>query len=223
VSAALLAALVLTQGAGTPLDEGTLVVRMDTQEVARESFRLLSRHATDSTSGWLLAARVRWVATPPVTFATKLALGPDTAPEALEYTVAANGASQRITGQPGPGRYTLRYVAPGLERARELARGDPTVIVDDSVFAPFLVASWLASPTPRIITAIYPRTARRLALTVTDLGIGVTTLNRDPATLRHVLIAGGDDGPVHVWLSPEGRLMKVEVPARALRAERLPG
>ncbi len=223
MSAALLAALVLTQGAGAALDEGTLVVRVDTQEVARESFRLLGRRFTDSTSGWLLDTRIRWVGTPPVTFAPVLALGPDTAPAALAYAVAANGTSQRITGQPGPGRYTLRYVSPGHERARELARGDPTVIVDDSVFAPFLVASWLAPATPRIITAIYPRTARRLALTVTDLGIGVTTLNRDAATLRHVLIAGGDDGPVHVWLSPDGRLMKVEVPARALRAERLPG
>jgi hypothetical protein len=223
VSAALLAALVLTQGGQTSLDEGTLVVRSDTQEVARESFRLLSRHATDSTTSWLLAARISWVAAPPVTFAPVLVLGPDTAPGALEYRVAATGASRRITGLPGPGRYTLRYAAPGLERVRELARAGPTVIVDDSVFALFLVASWLAPARPRIITAIYPRTARRLALTVTDLGIGVTTLNRDPATLRHVLIEGGDDGPVHVWLSSEGRLMKVEVPARALRAERSPG
>jgi hypothetical protein len=223
MSTALLAALLLTQGAATSLDEGTLVVRVDTQEVARESFRLLGRRATDSTSGWLLDARIRWVARPPVTFEARLAVGPDTAPDVLQYVVAADGASQRITGQRGPGRYTLRYVAPGLERARELSLGDPTVIVDDSVFAPFLLASWLAATTPRTLTAIYPRTARRLTLTVTDLGTGVTTLNRDPATLRHVLIAGGDDGPVHVWLSPEGRLMKVEVPARTLRAERLPG
>lgn len=223
MSAALLAALMLTQGVGARLDEATLVVRVDTQEVARENFRLLNRRATDSTSGWLLAARIRWIGTPPVTLSPLLAVGPDTALGALEYEVAANSASERITGQPGLGRYTLRYVAPGIERARELARTDPMVILDDSVFAPFLLASWRASPTSTSITAIYPRTARRLTLTVTDLGTGVTTLNRDPATLRHVVIAGGDLGPVHVWLSPEGHLMKVEVPARALRAERLPG
>jgi hypothetical protein len=223
MSPALLAALMLTQGAGTRLDEATLVVREDTQEVARESFQLFSRRATDSTSGWLLAARIHWVATPAVTLSPVLALWPDTAPEALEYVVAANGAFQRITGQPGADRYTLRYAAPGRERARELARGDPSIIVDDSVFAPFLLASWFAGATPRIVSGIYPRTARRLALTVTDLGIGVTTLNRDPATLRHVLITGGDEGPVHVWLSPEGHLMKVEMPARTLKAERLPG
>lgn len=223
MSAPVLAALLLLQGTGIPLDEATLVVRVDTQEVARESFRLLSRRVTDSTSGWVLDSRIRWVGRPPITFWPVLVVSPDTAPETLVYQVAANGASQRITGQAGPGRYTLRYVAPGVERARELAFGNPTVIVDDSVFAPFLLAGWRAPATPRIVTAIYPRTARRLELTITDLGIGVTTLNRDPATLRHILIAGGADGAVHVWLSPEGRLMKVEVPSRALRAERLPG
>ncbi len=72
MSAALLAALALTQGAGTRLDEATLVVRVDTQEVARESFRLFSRRATDSTSGWLLSTRIRWVATPPVSMAARL-------------------------------------------------------------------------------------------------------------------------------------------------------
>lgn len=223
MSAPLVAALLLVQGAGIPLDEATLVVRVDTQEVARETFRLLSRRVSDSTSGWLLASRIRWENTPPITFAPALSVEPDTTPETLQYEVAANGASQRITGATGPGRYTLRYVAPGVERARELARGATTVIVDDSVFAPFLLAGWRATSAPRIVTAIYPRSARRVDLTITDLGMAETTLNRDPATLHHVLIDGGVDGPVHVWLSPEGRLMKVEVPARALRAERLPG
>ena len=127
-----------------------------------------------------------------------------------------------ITGQPGTGRYTLRYVAPGQERARELAAGPHAVVVDDSVFAPYLFAAWQAGPTPRIVTGIFPREPRTQPLTVTDLGITLTTMNRDPATLRHILIAGGPGGPVHVWLTTDGRLMKVEIPQRSLRAERLP-
>jgi len=223
VSAPFLAALLLVQGTAIPLDEATLVVQVDTQGVARETFRLLSRRISDSTSGWVIASRARWMGRPPITFTPVLTVAPDTSPETLQYDVAANGSSQRISGQPGPGRYTLRYVGPGMERAREVAQGNPTVILDDSVFALFLFAGWRASTAPRIVTAIYPRTARRLQLTITDLGTGVTTLNRDPATLRHVLITGGDDGPVHVWLSPEGHLMKVEIPSRALRVERRPG
>lgn len=224
---ALLTALALTQrpgpAGGGPLDEGTLVVRLDTLEVARETFRLVSRRVGDSTSGWVLATTTRWFGGgAPVVFAPVLELTPDSQPGALAYDVNGNGASLRITGQPGPGRYTLRYVAPGREGARELPDGPRSVVVDDSVFAPYLFAAWQAGPSPTSVTAIFPRTARRTLLTVTDLGVTGTTLNRDPATLRHVLIAGGPDGPVHVWLTADSRLMKVEIPDRGWRAERLP-
>ena len=70
-------------------------------------------------------------------------------------------------------------------------------------------------------TAEVAREAFRLA-TVQDLGLAATTLNRDPATLRHVTVTGGAAGEVHLWLAPDGRLMKIEIPARRLSVERLP-
>ena len=61
------------------------------------------------------------------------------------------------------------------------------------------------------------------ALARAELAVNVaTTLNRDSTTLRHVIVSGGPDGPIHVWLSADGYLMKVEVPQISLRAERLP-
>ena len=156
-----------------------------------------------------------------------LELAADTVPAALAFDVVADGKSERITGQPGPGRFTLRYLLPGVERSRELPGGPRIVIADDSVFSLFLVVAWHAplSPdsAPTHVTAILPRGASRAELTLTDLGIVATTVNRDPAVLRHILIAGGPMGPVHVWLDRDGRLMKVEIPDRSLRAERLPG
>ena len=50
-----------------------------------------------------------------------------------------------------------------------------------------------------------------------------TTLNRNPTTLRHVVVSGGADGAVHLWLTRDGRLLKVEIPARRVVAERAPG
>ncbi|MGH7537117.1 MAG: hypothetical protein ACREMF_00660 [Gemmatimonadales bacterium] len=221
--AALVSALALAQTAA-PLDVGTLVVRIDTQEVARETFRLLTRRLGDNTSGWVLATTARWVVGPrPAVLAPVLELAPDSEPAVLVYEVAANGVSLRIIGQRGLGRYTLRYVSPGRERARELAAAPPTVMVDDSVFAPYLFAAWRAGATPTAVTGIFPRVALRVPLTIIDLGLAGTTLNRDSTTLRHMLVTGGPDGPVHVWLGTDGRLMKIEVPERSIRAERLPG
>jgi hypothetical protein len=221
----LLAALTLGQTPTVLLDDGTLVIRVDTQEVARETFRLVSRRGRDGSSGWLLTVTARWVAEGrSIVLAPVLEVTADSEPGALDYDVRVIGSSLRITGQPSPGRYTLRYTAPGLERARELAVGPPAVVLDDSVFAPLVFAAWRAASPPavRAMTGIFPRASRTAALTVTDLGVAATTLNRDPATLRHLIVSGGPNGPIHVWLSAAGYLMKVEIPQLALRAERLP-
>ncbi|HEY7684958.1 MAG TPA: hypothetical protein VH833_02510 [Gemmatimonadales bacterium] len=221
----LLAALALGQAPTSLLDDGTLVIRVDTQEVARERFRLVSRRGRDGSSGWMLAATARWVVDGrPTVFAPVIEVTPDSEPAALAYDVSAGGASLRITGQPNTGRYTLRYVGPGIERARELAVRPPVVVLDDSVFAPLLFVAWRASPAPaaRSVHAIFPRAPRSAVLTVTDLGVAATTLNRESASLRHVVVSGGADGPIHVWLSDAGYMMKVEIPKLSLNAERLP-
>jgi hypothetical protein len=220
----LLAALTLGQTPTVLLDDGTLVIRVDTQEVARETFRLVSQRGRDGSSGWLLTVTARWVAESRSIVLARLEVTADSEPGALVYDVSVTGSSLRITGQPSPGRYTLRFAAPGLERARELAVGPPAVVLDDSVFAPLVFAAWRAASPPavRAMTGVFPRASRTAALTVTDLGVAATTLNRDPATLRHVIVSGGPNGPIHVWLSAAGYLMKVEIPQLSLRAERLP-
>jgi hypothetical protein len=221
---ALAACLVLAQvpSTGPPLDEGTLVVRRDTQEVARETFRLLERRRADSAAGWVLETVTRWGGGRSLLLSPVIELAPDSEPAAFAMDLSEDGTTLRITGQRGHGRYTLRYIAPGLERARELPQRLPSLLIVDSAFAPYLFAAWRAGPAPRSVRAIYPRAPTLAQLTLTDLGLGATTLNRDPATLRHVLLRGGPDGPVHVWLDADGRLMKVELPEQRLRAERLP-
>ncbi len=217
------ATLLLLQAPTGVIDQGVLVVRRDSQELARETFHLLERRPGDPASGWLLDASARWAGPGFVTvLAPVVELTPDSVPVAVAFDVTANGKSQHITGQPGPGRFTLRYVAPGLERAREVAAGPLIVVADDSVFSLYLFAAWRARSTPTNVTAIFPRSAVRVTLTVTDQGVEATTLNRDPTSLHHVLITGGPMGPVHVWLDSGGHLMKVEVPDQTLRAERLP-
>jgi hypothetical protein len=211
-------------GAGGVVDQGVLVIRNDTQEVGRETFRLLERHTGDSTSGWLLDASARWVtAGRPAVYAVVLEVGRDSTILALSFAFSGGTAPLRITGQPGRSRFTLRYVSPGMERARELSADSQSVVLDDSVFTPYLFAAWRAGASPQTLTAVYPRGAIRATLQAQDLGSQATTLNRDPTTLRHILVTGGRDGPVHLWLGTGNQLMKVELPNRKLVAERLPG
>jgi hypothetical protein len=218
-----LALLLQGPAAGGVIDQGTFVIRADTEEVGRETFRLLERRVGDSTSGWLLDASARWTGTGRLAvYAPVIEVGRDSMTLALSFNVGGGPVPLRISGQPTRSRFTLRYVSPGVERARELPADRALVVIDDSVFSPYLLIAWRARATPESLTVVFPRNAVRARVAMQDRGTESTTLNRDQATLRHVLISGGPSGPVHLWLGSGGRLMKVELPDRKLTAERLP-
>jgi len=71
-------------------------------------------------------------------------------------------------------------------------------VLDDSVFALYRFVAWYARPVPRALAAIYPRSGRREALTVQDLGLAATTLNLIFIPLLYAvvrtLVPGGGKG-----------------------------
>ena len=206
-----------------PLDEGTLVIREDTSEIAREGFRLTALRTGAGVTRWTLATTVRYNRSRPVVVLDPIVeLGPDSNPASLEYNVADPREPLRILGQLARGRFALRILGRRTERARELPAPAPAAVLDDSVFALYLPAAWHARAQAVVVTGLFPRAGRRDVLTVQDLGIQPTTVNRDPASLRHITVSGGDNQLVHVWLGSDGRLAKVEIPSRRLLIERAP-
>jgi hypothetical protein len=221
--ACLLALALLQGGAGSPLDEGVLVVRVDTLEVARESFRLSHGRLSRGGEGWTLATTIRYDrARPVIVLSPILEVNGDTLPATLQYDIADPRQPSRILGELGRGRFTVRSLARTSERAREFPTGQRAVVLDDSVFATYLFAAWRATAEPTALTAIFPRALRREQILIQDQGLGSTTLNRVPARLRQITVSGGQD-TVQLWLDTAGRLMKVEIPSRRLSAERLAG
>src|SRR2546429_2974731 len=107
-------------------------------------------------------------------------------------------------------------------RARESPPPPPAAVLDDSVFALYLPVAWLGRTRAAQVTAVFPRAGRRELLAVQDLGIEPTTLNRDPADLRHITVTGGENRLVHVWLGAEGRPANGEISPRGLVAARPP-
>ena len=219
MTAVLLALLALQ----TPVDEGTLVVREDTVEVAREAFRVTAVRTGAGGTRWTIATTIRYDRTRPVVVLDPIVeLGADSNPVSLEYTVADPREPMRILGQLTRGRFVVRLLGRRTERAREFPAPPPAAVVDDSVFALYLPVAWQGRPRPVTVTAVFPRAGRRELLTVQDLGVQSTTLNRDPAALQHITVTGGENRLVHLWLGADGRLAKIEVPSRRLIAERAP-
>ena len=219
MTAVLLALLALQ----TPVDEGTLVVREDTVEVAREAFRVTAVRTGAGGTRWTIATTIRYDRTRPVVVLDPIVeLGADSNPVSLEYTVADPREPMRILGQLTRGRFVVRLLGRRTERAREFPAPPPAAVVDDSVFALYLPVAWQGRPRPVTVTAVFPRAGRRELLTVQDLGVQSTTLNRDPAALQHITVTGGENRLVHLWLGADGHLAKIEVPSRRLIAERAP-
>lgn len=208
-----------------PLDEGTLLLRDDTAEIAREAFRISSARVGPGTPGWKLAATVRYDRSRPVIVLNPIVeVGTDSMPVSLEFNVADPREPLRILGQLARGRFMVRILGQRTERAREFpaAPPPPVVVLDDSVFALYLPVAWQATGPGAQVTAIFPRAGRREVLTVQDLGVQPTTLNGDPVSLRHVTVTGGLNRLVHLWVGPDRRLLKVDIPSRRLSAERTP-
>jgi len=205
-------------------DQGTLVVRQDTVEIARERFKLTPGRSGAPAPGWTLESSIRYDRSRPVlVLAPIVQIGPDYEPLALQYDVADPREPVRILGEVARGRCTVRLLARAAERAREFACDGRTALLDDSVFALYLVAAWLAREEPGAVTAVVPRALRSDALTIQAFGPTATVLNRDPATLQRVTITGGPNDVVDVWLDASSRLMKIEIPSRRLTVERVPG
>src|SRR5438270_9698820 len=151
--------------AGTTVDEGVFAIRMDTLEVARESFRLSHGRLSRGDAGWSLATTIRYDrARPVIVLAPILEVNSDTMPATLQYDVADPRQPSRILGELGRGRFTVRLVARATERAREFPTGQRAAVLDDSVFALYVFAAWRATPDAVTLTAIYPRGLRRDAL-----------------------------------------------------------
>lgn len=207
----------------SPAVQGVLVVRNDTVEVARETFRLTSSPSRGDTS-WTLTTTIRYDRVRPiVALSPVLVVDGDSQPRTLQYEVADARGRRTILAQLGRARLTVRELSPGIERAREYPASGRTVILDDSVFALYAVAAWFAAPQGASVNAVFPRQGRRESLTVRDEGMQATTVNHDPARLRRVTIRGAGTDQVDVWLDEAGRPVKVEVPSRRLQAELLPG
>jgi hypothetical protein len=215
------AALLLLVALQAPLDEATLVVHEDTVEVARESFRLMSGHEAGGVM-WTLATTSRYERRRPMlVLAPILEVAGDSQPSSLEFDVANPASPSRILGQASRGRFTVRQLGRGTERAREIPVAGRVVVLDDSVYALYLFAAWAAGPHPATITGIVPRAGRRDTLTVQDLGPASTIVHGTPVTLRHTSVSGGPNRQVDLWLDDGGRLVKVEIPSRRVRVERL--
>lgn len=200
------------------LDSGSFTISKGSEVIGSEEFSLRRGRASGG-EGFTLAATASY---PPrgggVAFSPLVELGPDSLPVLVQFDVFGNG-QRRIYGRFGPRRLTLRIVRPGGEAAREYRSSGRNWVVDDSVFALYALPP---GRTPGPVNLVDPRSERQAAGRLADLGTDHVLVGSVPHTLQH-LVLETEAGPRHLWFDGSGRLMKVEIPATGITAERVEG
>ena len=167
-----------------------------------------ARGATGST----LTATAKYPPTAPTTrLAAVLERTPDAALAKFQLDVESPVGTTVILAAGSGARLIVRTVAKGSESGRELPGGPDVVLLDDQVYSLLSQVADLATPAGRPLTAIYPRTGRRLALNA----------RREPpgeGGATRTVVSG--DLSATVVTDPAGRVVKVELPGQDIVVQR---
>lgn len=217
---ALAAATVPTSAASAQnvtLDEGRFALFVDGRESGSEAFsihrvgmgddaRILAT-ATVSVDGIqmrpTLEARPDFVVT---SYQNEL-----TGTRSADLSVVLNGT-----------RYVSRMNSPDGELQREYRASARTAVLEDRVSHQYYFVARFVDGGSGPIVVLMPADGEQARLEVVSIETEPFRLGDQQLQARHVRLQGG--GAVHdVWIDDQGRVLRVEIPARGFRAERLPG
>ena len=110
--------------------------------------------------------------------------------------------------QAGARRLTVRSATEGRESAREYPADPRTVVLDDSLFTPWIIVAALAGSSEAPIDAVWPRAGRR----------GTLQVRRSPGADGGTTIRVSGDATAEIDLAGDGRLLRVILPDRGITA-----
>lgn len=182
----------------------TLVVTEGGKEIGREEFTLTSGRGRGA-SGSTLTAMAKYPAAVPTTrLMALLERTPESAIAKFQLDVEGPSGTTVILAAGTGARLVVRTVAKGSESGRELPGGPDVVLLDDEVYSLYATVADLATPAGKRLTAIFPRTGRRVAFTAQRDGTA--------GGERRVILTGDLAGTLVT--DGEGRLHSLELPAQ---------
>jgi hypothetical protein len=183
----------------------TLIIREGDREIGREEFTLTSGRGRGA-AGTTLTATAKYPAAVSTTRLTaQLERTPESSIAKFQLDVDSPSGTTVILAAGTGARLVVRTVAKGSESGRELPGGPDVVLLDDEVYSLYVTVADLATPEGKRLTAIFPRTGRRVAFTA----------KREAAAggdHRRVTLTGDLSGTLVT--DAEGRLQSLELPTQ---------
>jgi hypothetical protein len=219
MTAVLAAATALPAAAQTVrIDEGTFRILVGGREVGSETFAI-RQNGTGADAVIIAQGRVTLEqnGASEVVASVQLA-GAGLRPVAYDLELRG-GDARRIHGSV-TGRRASARIAAGSETFREYLVTEGAVVLDDGVAHHYYFVAQRAAAGAATVPIMVPRESRQVQATIVmdaeeSVSAGGTTTRARRMTVQP------DGGDVrHVWIDDQGRVLRVEVPARNLVAVR---
>jgi hypothetical protein len=163
IGAVLLLLVPASQAVSQGSPEVKLVIQQGGRETGREEFTLRQGRGRGAP-GTTLNATARYQANnPTLKLAAALERTPEAALAKFQLEVEGPNGNTVILAAGSGARLIIRTVAKGSEAGRELPGGPDVVLLDEGVFSLYTAVADLANPGGKALTAVFPRTARRVS------------------------------------------------------------
>lgn len=200
------------------LDEGRFTVFIDGREAGSESFRI-HRDGSGSAAVLVATAEIRLQHEGGTTeMRPSLRTGPDMTPQAYENKVSGARTAQ-VSGWLDGNRFVVRTASAEGESQKEFRAGSSTVVLEDRVAYLYYFTARAIEEAGSSLMVVSPTSGAQYRLQVISVEVEPYRLGREQLDARHVRLEGPES--VHeLWLDDQGRVLRVEIPDRAFRAER---
>jgi hypothetical protein len=197
-------------------DRGTFSIKRNGRETGHEEFEIRPGKPGRPVGDSLLSAARYPESRPQAVIEAVLQTSPEGDPLTLTLDMTRRQQSMQLIATVGRGRVTIRTVGQGAESARELAGGNPVVMLDDSLYALYLPLARYATERGQTVVAVYPRASRRVQITATRTALSTPG---DTGATTVVDLTGGVTGSL--YLDAKGRLLEVDFPTLGVEVTRL--
>lgn len=219
-----LAALLLSAAQATAqtqvIDEGGFRLMVRGQEVGTETFSIRQTGSGDA----IVVIAVGKIVLDTMRGGTTLNSELQTSGSALRptaYQVQVEGAdAERIAGRVVGGRFSARIISAAGEQMREYLASDGAVVADEGIAHHYYFLAQRVGTAGGRVPIVVPRASQQVMATVAHRGLEAVAVGGSGMQARHIAVTvNGQER--HVWVDGNGRVLRVEIPARGFVAERI--
>lgn len=200
------------------LDRGTFVISRNGSPVGREEFAIRPTVGRQGQGGVLAVSTVRLEGRE---LQHALELTSDHRPVTFQQTEAAGGrVVRRLSAQLSGVRYSARVTSSDGEAAREFPVSPPAVILGDEAYNEYYFVPRPTDGEPRPVSVVRPGDVRAVPGTVAAHGTDTVTVGDRRIEARRFALRLQDGDERLFWLTPQGDLVRIEIPATSTIATR---